>query len=282
MDSFTESEMAEIMKLQADEGVQRLSTHFSWSEFNDQRRLFHQDFVYDAACFATEHGFTWGDVIRTAVSAKEIFPQLHDLDVTRLALLLKHVLCEAVPDLTPVQQCELARYLTDTLLVHRRLFQAVVGGATDQRVVQLQQEVQLPPVVCPLALGSDEQEYETLQKLLKLTLALQAKEEELKRLREGPRVSLTNSATREDNQGLQDVVHSALKATEEQTRDTLNQEASLLRDIQELQLQHQSLTTRGSSGSGSTTTPPHTDTDTAGSTQKQKKRKTKSGKSAAH
>uniref|UniRef100_A0A8D0ATD1 Uncharacterized protein n=1 Tax=Sander lucioperca TaxID=283035 RepID=A0A8D0ATD1_SANLU len=57
-------------------GVQRLSCHFSWPEFCDERRCFHQEFVYDVAMFATARGFPWFNVIRAAVIAKGIFPQL--------------------------------------------------------------------------------------------------------------------------------------------------------------------------------------------------------------
>lgn len=56
--------------------MQRLSRHFSWPEFCDERRCFHQEFVYDVAMFAAARGFAWPDVIRAAVVAKGIFPQL--------------------------------------------------------------------------------------------------------------------------------------------------------------------------------------------------------------
>ena len=61
---------------QREAGVQRLSSHFSWPEFCDERRHFHQEFVYDVAMFAAARGFPWPDVIRAAAMAKGIFPQL--------------------------------------------------------------------------------------------------------------------------------------------------------------------------------------------------------------
>ncbi len=56
--------------------MQRLSRHFSWPEFCDERRRFHQEFVYDVAMFAAARGFPWPNVIRAAVVAKAVFPQL--------------------------------------------------------------------------------------------------------------------------------------------------------------------------------------------------------------
>lgn len=61
---------------QREAGVQRLSCHFSWPEFCDEQRRFHQEFVYDVAMFAAARGFPWPDVIRAAAMAKGIFPQL--------------------------------------------------------------------------------------------------------------------------------------------------------------------------------------------------------------
>lgn len=65
--------------------MQRLSRHFSWPEFCDERQCFHQEFVYDVTMFAADHGFPWSDVVRSAVIAKGIFPRLEgesDLEVT--------------------------------------------------------------------------------------------------------------------------------------------------------------------------------------------------------
>lgn len=56
--------------------MQRLSCHFSWPEFCDERRCFHQEFVYEVAMFSAACGFPWPDVIRAAVMAKDLFPQL--------------------------------------------------------------------------------------------------------------------------------------------------------------------------------------------------------------
>lgn len=61
---------------QRDAGVQRLSCHFSWPEFCDERCCFHQEFVYNVAMFAADCGFPWPAVIQTAGIAKHIFPQL--------------------------------------------------------------------------------------------------------------------------------------------------------------------------------------------------------------
>uniref|UniRef100_A0A4W6FHD6 Uncharacterized protein n=1 Tax=Lates calcarifer TaxID=8187 RepID=A0A4W6FHD6_LATCA len=75
---FTPETLTEVIQRESDRdaGVQRLSCHFSWPEFCDERRSFHQEFVYDVAMFAAARGFPWPDVIRTAEVAKCIFPQL--------------------------------------------------------------------------------------------------------------------------------------------------------------------------------------------------------------
>ncbi|XP_072235488.1 uncharacterized protein C8orf74-like [Leuresthes tenuis] len=76
MDSLTKREMTQIAKLQRHAGVQRLSLHFPWPEFSDQRRSFHQEFVYDVFMFTKSRGFSWPDVIQAAELARGIFPQL--------------------------------------------------------------------------------------------------------------------------------------------------------------------------------------------------------------
>lgn len=56
--------------------MQGLSCHFPWPEFSDERRRFHQEFVYDVAMFSAACGFPWPDVIRAAAMARGVFPQL--------------------------------------------------------------------------------------------------------------------------------------------------------------------------------------------------------------
>uniref|UniRef100_A0AAQ5YF57 Uncharacterized protein n=2 Tax=Amphiprion ocellaris TaxID=80972 RepID=A0AAQ5YF57_AMPOC len=248
MDSLTESEMAEISRLQRDAGMQRLSCHFSWPEFSDERRRFHQEFVYDVAMFAADRGLSWNNVIRVAVASKDMFPQLDDHKVHKLLSVLRDVLCERLPNLTPVHRHELTRYLTDTCVTRRRLFQAVVGGAADMSIVQLHLEVQLPPTPCPLAQGTDLHEGETQQLLAKVTSALQQKEEELRSLREGSRVTLSEVSLPEDEhldkQSILELVRAAVRATKGQIEESLNHEATLLGDILQLKVQQAALATR--------------------------------------
>ncbi|XP_039998409.1 uncharacterized protein C8orf74 homolog [Xiphias gladius] len=241
MDSLSESEIAEIARLQRDAGVQRLSCHFSWPEFCDERRCFHQDFVYDVAMFAAAHGFPWPDVIRTAVTAKCIFPQLDGLDIPQLLSLLRDALSECLPNLTPVHRHKFTRFLADTCARRRRLFQAVVGGATNMSIVQLHLEVQLPPTPYPLAQGTELHEWEQAP----LTSTLRQKEEELRSLRDGPRVTLGDipEDVQLDEEGVLELVHTAVRATEGQMLASLNQEASLLSDILHLKLQQAPLAT---------------------------------------
>lgn len=65
-----------VCLFQMEAGVQRLSSHFTWPEFCDQRRDFHQDFVYNVTMFAATCGFPWSEVAQAAVMAKALFPKL--------------------------------------------------------------------------------------------------------------------------------------------------------------------------------------------------------------
>ena len=73
------------------------------------------------------------------------------LDVPKLLSLLKDVLFERLPNLTPVHRHDFTRFLADACITRRRLFQAVVGGGANLSIAQLHMEVELPPTPCPLA-----------------------------------------------------------------------------------------------------------------------------------
>ncbi|XP_034407752.1 uncharacterized protein C8orf74 homolog [Cyclopterus lumpus] len=161
MESLTESEIAQIARQQREAGLPRLSRHFSWPEFGDERRCFHQEFVYDVAMFAAARGFPWPAVIRATAVAKGLFPQLDGPDVPGLLALLRDALsAECLPNFTPVHRHEFARFLTGACIARRRLFQAAVGGAANVSITRLHLEVQLPPTPCPLAEGTDLHEWE--------------------------------------------------------------------------------------------------------------------------
>ncbi|XP_041638094.1 uncharacterized protein C8orf74 homolog [Cheilinus undulatus] len=235
MDSLTESEMSQIATLQRDEGLQRLSAHFSWPEFCDERCCFHQEFVYDVTMFAAACGFPWCDVIQAALMAKDIFPKLEGLDIPDLLSLLGVALSERLPNVTCVQWHKFTNFLTNTCITRQRLFQAVVGGAVSVSIRQLHLEVQLPPTPCPLAQGTA------------VTPELQQKIEELKLLRDGSRVSLGDIVVPEgeelSEQGLLSLVRTAVSATQDQMLQSLTQEALLLSDIQHIKLQQASAAT---------------------------------------
>ncbi|XP_023251167.1 uncharacterized protein C8orf74 homolog [Seriola lalandi dorsalis] len=245
MDSLSESEIAQIARLQRDAGVQRLSCHFSWPEFCDERRCFHQEFVYDIAMFVAACGFPWPAVIQTAVIAKCIFPQLDGLDIPKLLSLLRDALSEFLPNLTLVHQHKFTQFLTDTCSTRWRLFQAVVGGATTMSITQLHLEVQLPPTPCPLPQGTEVHEWERQRQQTQLTSTLRQKEEELRSLRDGSRVTLGDipEDVQLDKESVLELVRGALRATEGQMLQSLNQEASLLSDILQLKLQQAALAT---------------------------------------
>ncbi|XP_041834449.1 uncharacterized protein C8orf74 homolog isoform X2 [Melanotaenia boesemani] len=239
MNSLTESEITQIAELQRDAGIQRLSRHFLWSEFCDERRHFHQEFVYDVTLFAANLGFSWTDVIQSAELAKGIFPQLDDLNVDKLLSLLRDVLYEHLPNLTPVHQHEFTQYLADTCITRRRLFQAVVHGDANMSVVQLHLE------------GTELQERETQPQLeTGLASALQQKEEELRHLRDGARITLGDISVPEDKhldtqRALELIRAAAVQASESQIVASLTQEAALLTEILQLKLQQEAVATRG-------------------------------------
>ncbi|KAM4559514.1 uncharacterized protein C8orf74 homolog isoform 2-T2 [Odontesthes bonariensis] len=276
MDSLTKSEVTRIAKLQRHAGVQRLSRHFLWSEFSDQMRCFHQEFVYDVFMFTKNRGFSWPDVIRSAELARSIFPQLDgqseqqwaapamNLNVHKLLSSLRHMLFEHLPTLTPVHHHEIFRYLTDTCIKRKRLFQAVIGGAAGVTTGQLQLEVKLPPVPCALAKGTDLHQWETqIQHRARLFSSLQQKEEELRCLRDGPRVTLEAGGLPEDRKldkpSILELVQAEVRTAESQIVATLNQEASLLADILLLKVQQGALATAGRPSAAPSHTSKHTD-----------------------
>ncbi|XP_034533672.1 uncharacterized protein C8orf74 homolog [Notolabrus celidotus] len=249
MDSFTEREISQIARQQRDVGLQRLSSHFSWPEFCDDQQRFHQDFVYDVTMYASDRGFPWPDVIRTAVMAKDIFPRLEGLDIPGLLSLLGDALAECFPNITSAQRHEFTNFLTSTCTTRRRLFQAVVRGAVSVTIAQRHLEVELPPTPCPLAQGMDPCDWEHQCHQAKLTLLLQQKAEELRVLREGARVTLGEVSVPEDEelneQEILALVRTAVRTTQDQMLASLTDEASLLCDIQQIKLQQAALATGG-------------------------------------
>ncbi|KAM6958349.1 uncharacterized protein C8orf74 homolog [Tautogolabrus adspersus] len=248
MDSLTESEISQIARQQRDEGLQRLSCHFSWSEFCDERCCFHQEFVYEVTMFAAACGFPWPNVIRAAVMAKDIFPKLEGLNIPDLLSLLGVALSECSLNTTSVQRHEFANFLTNTCITRQRLLQAVVGGAVSMSITQLHLEVQLPPTPCALTEGTDLHEWEHQRRQAELTSVLQQKVEELRALRDGSRVSLGEVTVPEDEdldeEGVLALVRTAVRATKDQMLQSLTQEASLLSDIQQVKLQQAALATK--------------------------------------
>lgn len=81
-----------VCRSQMEAGVQRLSSHFTWPEFCDKRRDFHQDFVYNVTMFAATCGFPWSEVAQAAVMAKALFPKLDCQSARMLSLLFSPVL----------------------------------------------------------------------------------------------------------------------------------------------------------------------------------------------
>lgn len=76
---------------------------------------------------------------------------LTGVDAPELLSMLGDVMSEYLPNLSSVHRPEFTRFLTDMCINRYRLFQAVVGGATNMSITQLNMEVQLPLAPCPLA-----------------------------------------------------------------------------------------------------------------------------------
>ncbi|XP_029696260.1 uncharacterized protein C8orf74 homolog isoform X2 [Takifugu rubripes] len=249
MDSITDTELRPRAEEKMEAGVQRLSAHFTWPEFCDQRRAFHQDFVYNVTMFAATCGFPWSEVAQAALMAKALFPKLDCPDVPTLLSMLRDMLSEYMPDLGSAQRIEFTRFLTDTCVRQRRLFQAALRGATEETAIQLRMEVQSPPTPCPLAQGVDLQEWESEEKEAELRALLQQKEEKLKQLRNGERVSVEEIEVPEDGEANREKLfvslNSAVKATKEQILASLTQEVNLLTEILQLKLKKAEMTTRG-------------------------------------
>ncbi|XP_013866116.1 uncharacterized protein C8orf74 homolog [Austrofundulus limnaeus] len=219
-----------------------LSRHFQWAESCHKRLCFHQEFVYDVAMFAADQGFSRPNLIRSAVLAKNLFPQLDGLNMLELSSRLRDLLSELLPNLTPVQQHEFTRFLVDTCITRRRLFQAVAIARADLSIGPVHLEVQLPPTPHPLAQGTDLLQLETeTQPQSEMASSLQQMEEELRCLRDGPRVTLEDVTVpvdgRLDEQSTVELVRTAVGGAEGQMMESLSHEASLLSNIQQLKLQ---------------------------------------------
>ncbi|KAM3857071.1 uncharacterized protein C8orf74 homolog [Diretmus argenteus] len=249
MESLTETEIAQITRLQREDGVARLSSHFSWPEFSHERRSFHQQFVYDAALFAAARGFSWPNVIRVAAVAKAIFPQLSGLDAPKVLSLLSDALSECSSTLTSIQRHELTRYLANTCVTKRRLLQAVVGGATDLSITRVHLEVEVPPIPCPLSQGTELCEWERQCQQTKLNATLRQKEEELRSLREESRLTRMEFNAPEDGrldkQGVLELARATVRASGGQMLASLDQETSLVSDLLQLKVQQAALATEG-------------------------------------
>ncbi|XP_014328462.1 uncharacterized protein C8orf74 homolog isoform X1 [Xiphophorus maculatus] len=250
MDSLSETEMAKIARLPRNAGIQRFIHHFHWFEFTNEKLPLHQEFVYDVAMFTAGQGFSWADVICSAVLAKVIFPQSYEFDLNNFWSLLRDVLCEHLPYLTPLHRHVFTQYLIDTCVCRRRLFQVAVGVTAEELLVLRQLEVQLPPTPCPLAQGTDLEMWEAQSELrAKLDSSLTQLEEKLKCVLAEPRVTLEDfnvpSDGELDKESAVGLVRSAVKATGGQVLASLSQEVSLRKEIFQIKMQQEALIAAG-------------------------------------
>ncbi|XP_064783051.1 uncharacterized protein C8orf74 homolog isoform X1 [Oncorhynchus masou masou] len=251
MASLTDAEMAEIAKLQREEGMQQLSSHFSWPEFSgdDVWQSAYQQFVYECAMYTADRGLAWSAVRAVAGMTRDLFPQLADLDPPRVLALISDWLTKCLPRLPPAHHKAVFHFLSDTCVTSQRLLQAVVGGTSHRSINQKHLQVHVPPTPLPLAQGDDECALERQRVCALLQVAKQQKREELWRLREeeGPQGSEVRLDTlndrRLDREEVADLVRSTVRATGELLMERLLKESSLVHDLLELSLQHTALTT---------------------------------------
>lgn len=66
------------MLFQRDDGLERLSSCFYWTEFDgdDKRQYLHQEFVYENVMLAITRGLPWSTVAQVANITKDILPKL--------------------------------------------------------------------------------------------------------------------------------------------------------------------------------------------------------------
>ncbi|XP_010900000.2 uncharacterized protein C8orf74 homolog isoform X1 [Esox lucius] len=256
MAALTDRKMAKIAKLQREEGVQRLSRHFSWPEFSgdELRHSAHQQFVYDCAMFASARGLAWGAVRSVAGMTRDLFPQLADLDLPRVLSLISDWLTECLPCLPPAQRNAVFHFLSDTCVTRQRLLQTVTSGTCHLTISQEHLEVQVPPTPLPLVQGFDECVWERQCVCARLQIAEQQKREELRRLREeeGPQLGSeftldTTKDHRLDRQEVAALVRSTVRARGDLLMGILLKESRLVYELLELSLQQTALTTGGSS-----------------------------------
>lgn len=145
-----------------------------------------------------------------------IFLYPSGLDVPKVLSLLINAVSEFLPNLTPVLRQQLILFLSEMCVSRLRLFQAVLNMPTNIYTKQLHLEVELPPIPCPLTQvmkldaetriwliglhwstelllvlqGVNLLTWEQRDKHAQLISSLREKEEELRSLRNGLRVTL--------------------------------------------------------------------------------------------
>lgn len=65
------------MLFQRDDGIERLSSCFLWTEFDgdDKRQYLHQEFVYENVMLAITRGLSWSTVAQVANISKDLLPK---------------------------------------------------------------------------------------------------------------------------------------------------------------------------------------------------------------
>ncbi|XP_043118273.1 uncharacterized protein C8orf74 homolog [Puntigrus tetrazona] len=173
--------LQEISRMKRDEGIERLSGCFDWTEFagDGERRCLHQEFVYENVMLAVARGLSWSAVGQVASASKRLLPELKGLKTSEVICLVKDHLSQIEPRLSSAHHALLLDHIVKTYLPHQRLYQAVLNGETGVKHIRRELVIEGPPEPRPLSEGTDAVEWEHQRDLKELRSAQSRTEAEI-------------------------------------------------------------------------------------------------------
>ncbi|KAL1257449.1 hypothetical protein QQF64_010693 [Cirrhinus molitorella] len=235
--------LQEISRMTRDEGIERLSACFHWTEFDgdDKRQYLHQEFVYENVMFAVTRGLSWSTVEQVAKISKHLLPKLKGLKTSEVIGLAKDHLSLIKPRLSTIHHAVLLDYIVKTYIPHQQLYHAFLNGETGLRRIRCELEIECPPHPQPLSEGTDAVELEQQRALKELSLAQSRKEAEIKELKEmaeaqmmaALRASLDRLPCegRMSRQEVEELLRSFLQTQGEIIKESLMKEVCLTEDL---------------------------------------------------
>ncbi|XP_042599121.1 uncharacterized protein C8orf74 homolog [Cyprinus carpio] len=235
--------ITEISRMKREEGIERLSGCFHWTEFDgdDKRQYLHQEFVYENVMFAVARGLSWSAVGQVADISKHLLPKLRGLKTSEVICLVKDHLSQIEPRLSTAHHAVLLDCIVKTYVPHQRLYQAVLNGETGVKHIRCELEIESPPHPRPLGEGTDAVEWKRQQDLKELSLAQSRKEAEIKELKETAEAqmmaTLQTSLNRLPHEGrmsrqeVEELLRSFLQSQGEIIMESLMKEVCLTEDL---------------------------------------------------